>query len=119
MLRKFWKKKKEIQNYRRMEDVLIEENRELSNILSVLVKNSGPGRSIIELRDIERAIKNPEIEPREITIRRILYVEKYLTDLFYEAYKVRDWDSGFIQFKRYLDEYVRKDDGELMERANN
>ncbi len=119
MLRKFWKKKKEIQNYRRMEDVLIEENRELSNILSVLVKNSGPGRSIIELRDIERAIKNPETEPRELTIRRILYVEKYLTDLFYEAYKVRDWDSGFIQFKRYLDEYVRKDDGELMERANN
>lgn len=41
MLRKFWKKKKEIQNYRRMEDVLIEENRELSNILSVLVKIVG------------------------------------------------------------------------------
>ncbi|WP_193725430.1 hypothetical protein [Klebsiella pneumoniae] len=113
MLRKFWKKKKEIQNYRRIEDVLIEENRELSNVLSVLVKIVG-GRSIIELRDIERAIKNPEIEPRELTISRILYVEKYLTDLFYEAYKVRDWDSSFIHFKRYLDENARKDDGELI-----
>ncbi|EJK88732.1 Uncharacterised protein [Klebsiella pneumoniae] len=87
MLRKLWGKKG-IPNSSRIEDVLIEQNRELSNVLNMLVKNSGPGRSIIELRDIERAIKNPEIESRELTIKRILYIEKYLTDLFYEVYKV-------------------------------
>ncbi|HBZ7313342.1 TPA: hypothetical protein MM017_004849 [Klebsiella pneumoniae] len=118
MIRKFWKKKKEIQNYRRMEDVLIEENKELRNVLNVLVKKGGPGSLIIELRDIERAIKNPEIEPRELSIKRILYIEKYLTELFYEAYKVRDWDSGFILFKKYLEECARKDDGELMEKVS-
>ncbi|MFL1883673.1 Uncharacterised protein [Klebsiella pneumoniae] len=117
MLRKLWGKKG-IPNSSRIEDVLIEQNRELSNVLNMLVKNSGPGRSIIELRDIERAIKNPEIESRELTIKRILYIEKYLTDLFYEVYKVRDWDSQLILFKKYLEESARKDDGELMERES-
>lgn len=45
MFRKIRRKKKGIQNYQRMEDVLTEENRELNNVLSVIVRSGCPDSS--------------------------------------------------------------------------